>query len=82
MALVSLETTQRAQSTPATYRPRTLPKISTMRILTNSAGSAASDKAAVAPVIPTETPQRRLQSPTVRPPQKRAKPARPQMGAG
>lgn len=47
---------------------------STIRILTKSCGSAASAKAAVEPVIPTETPHRRLQIPTVRPPQKSAKP--------
>jgi hypothetical protein len=42
---------------------------STIKILTNNWGSAASAKAAVEPVIPTETPQRRLQNPTVSPPQ-------------
>ena len=56
-------------------RPIMLPNTSTIRILTKRLGSAASAKAAVAPVIPTETPQRRLQEPTVRPPQKSAKPA-------
>ena len=45
-----------------------------MRIFTNKFGSAASASAAVEPVMPTETPQRRLQKPTVRPPQKIAKP--------
>lgn len=52
-----------------------LPKTSTTKILTNRFGSAASDSAAVDPVIPTQTPQRRLHAPTVRPPQKRAKPS-------
>jgi len=42
--------------------------------LTNNVGSAASERAAVAPVIPTETPQKRLQSPTVRPAQKMENP--------
>ena len=51
-----------------------LPKTSTMRILTNRFGSPASDSAAVDPVIPTDTPQRRLHTPTVSPPQKIAKP--------
>lgn len=55
-------------------RPRILPKISITRILTKSWGSAASASAAVEPVMPTEMPQRRLQIPTARPPQKRAKP--------
>ena len=56
--------------------PRILPNTSTMRILTNSDGSAASPNAAVEPVMPTDTPHRRLQTPTVRPPQKRANPVR------
>ena len=51
-----------------------LPKTSTTRILTNRLGSAASAIAAVEPVIPTEIPHRRLHTPTVRPPQKMAKP--------
>ena len=55
-------------------KPRMLPKTSTTRILTNRVGSAASARAAVEPVIPTQTPQRRLQAPTVMPPQKTAKP--------
>ena len=45
-----------------------------MRILTNRLGSAASARAAVEPVIPTDTPHRRLHIPTVNPPQKIAKP--------
>ena len=56
-------------------RPRILPKTSTTRIFTKRSGSAASEIAAVEPVIPTQTPQRRLQTPTVRPPQNNAKPA-------
>ena len=55
-------------------RPRILPKTSTMRILTNKFGSAASARAAVEPAIPTQIPQRRLHTPTVMPPQKMAKP--------
>lgn len=51
-----------------------LPKTSTMRILTKRFGSAASARAAVEPVMPTETPHRRLHAPTMRPPQKMAKP--------
>ena len=60
-------------------RPMILPKTSTIRIFTNRFGSAASARAAVEPVIPTETPQRRLQAPTVNPPQNRAKPT-PEVG--
>lgn len=48
---------------------------STIKILTNNCGSAASAKAAVEPVIPTLTPQRRLQNPTVSPPQNNEYPA-------
>src|SRR4051794_31252877 len=55
-------------------KPMILPKTSTTRILTNKLGSAASASAAVDPVMPTDTPQSKLQSPTVRPPQKSAKP--------
>ena len=55
-----------------------LPNTSTIKILTNKFGSAASAMAAVEPVMPTETPQRRLHAPTVRPPQKSAKPERGQ----
>jgi len=54
--------------------PMMLPNTSTTRILTKRLGSAASATAAVAPVTPTLRPQRRLQVPTVRPPQKSAKP--------
>lgn len=53
-------------------RPKMLPNTSTMRIFTNNAGSAASAKAAVEPVMPTEIPQSKLQMPTVKPPQKSA----------
>jgi hypothetical protein len=52
-------------------RPRIEPKTSTMRMRTNRLGSAASEMAAVEPVMPTVIPQNRLQSPTVRPPQNR-----------
>ena len=55
-------------------RPRILPKTSTTRILTNKFGSAASARAAVEPVIPTQIPQSKLHAPTVIPPQKTAKP--------
>lgn len=44
-----------------------------MRILTKSDGSAASEIAAVEPEMPTQIPQKRLQRPTVRPPQKMEK---------
>lgn len=54
--------------------PKILPNTSTMRILTNRLGSAASAIAAVEPVMPTQAPQRRLQAPTVSPPQKMANP--------
>ena len=53
-------------------KPRMLPNTSTIRTFTNNAGSAASASAAVEPVTPTEIPQRRLQKPTVKPPQKSA----------
>lgn len=56
--------------------PKMLPNTSTMRILTNKFGSAASASAAVEPVMPTQMPQRRLHTPTVRPPQKSANPDR------
>lgn len=54
--------------------PKILLNTSTTRILTNNWESAASATAALAPVIPTATPQHRLQSPTVNPPQKRQNP--------
>jgi hypothetical protein len=54
--------------------PKTLPNTSTTRTLTNRSGSAASARAAVLPATPTQIPQKRLQTPTVRPPKKRAKP--------
>lgn len=57
-------------------KPMMLPKTSTTKILTKRLGSAASARAAVAPVMPTQTPQRRLQAPTVRPPQNSANPVR------
>lgn len=56
-------------------RPMILPNTSTMRILTNKSGSAASARAAVEPAIPTEIPQRRLHAPTVSPPQNSAYPS-------
>jgi len=48
-------------------RPIALPKISTIRILTNRAGSWASARAAPDPTIPTHTPQNKFEKPTVRP---------------
>jgi hypothetical protein len=56
--------------------PMMLPNTSTTSILTKRFGSAASASAAVDPVMPTQTPQRRLHTPTVRPPQKSAKPVK------
>ena len=55
-------------------RPMILPKTSTMRILTNRSGSAASARAAVEPAMPTEIPHSKLHAPTVRPPQNNAYP--------
>lgn len=55
-------------------RPMIDANTSTTRIRTKRVGSAASESAAVAPVIPTATPQRRLHTPTVRPPQNNEKP--------
>lgn len=55
-------------------KPNTEPKISMTKTLTKSCGSCASASAALEPVMPTQMPQRRLQMPTVRPPQKMAKP--------
>jgi len=48
-------------------RPIALPKISTIRILTNRAGSCASASAAPDPTMPTQIPQNRLEKPTVSP---------------
>lgn len=53
--------------------PRALPKISTMRILTNVEGVCASARAQPDPVTPTQTPQNRFERPTERPLPKRAK---------
>ncbi len=50
-------------------KPKMLPNTSTMRIFTKRSGFAASDSAAVEPVIPTDTPHNRLHIPTVTPPQ-------------
>ena len=57
-------------------KPNTLPNTSTTRTLTKSVGSAASARAAVLPAMPTQRPQKRLQTPTVRPPKKSAKPTK------
>ena len=48
-------------------RPMALPKISTMRILTKSAGLAASERAAPDPTWPTQMPHTRLVRPVVIP---------------
>ena len=45
-------------------RPRALPKISIIRILTKVEGVYASERAAPAPVTPTQTPQTKLERPT------------------
>lgn len=50
--------------------PRALPKISTIRILTNIEDSCASARAALVPEIPTVIPQIRLERPTVSPAEK------------
>lgn len=47
--------------------PRAEPKISMMRILTNVEGVYESARAHPAPVTPTHTPQKRLESPTESP---------------
>lgn len=54
----------------ATIRPNNpmaLAKISTIRILTKSAGFAASARAAPDPTMPTAKPQAKLHKPTVSP---------------
>ena len=53
-------------------RPRADPKISIIRIFTKVEGVWASAKAQPAPVTPTQTPQKRFESPTDRPAPKRA----------
>jgi hypothetical protein len=53
-------------------KPRALPKISMMRILTNVEGVCASARAAPDPVTPTANPQKKLESPTEIPAVKRA----------
>ena len=47
--------------------PMALPKISTIRILTNRAGLAASESAAPDPTWPTQRPHTRLTRPVVTP---------------
>lgn len=64
-ALPRLSTCRIATMTPK--RPMALPKISTMRIFTKRLGFCASAKAAPLPTMPTQTPQKRLDRPTVRP---------------
>ena len=53
-------------------RPRALPKISIIRILTNVDGVWASARAQPEPVTPTQTPHTKLDIPTDRPAPKRA----------
>jgi hypothetical protein len=53
-------------------RPRALPKISIIRILTNVEGVCESANAAPDPVTPTQIPQKRFERPTDRPAPKRA----------
>jgi len=48
-------------------RPRALPKISMIRILTKVEGVCESASAQPAPVTPTHTPQNRFERPTERP---------------
>jgi hypothetical protein len=55
-------------------RPRALPKISIMRILTKVEGVYASARAQPAPTTPTQMPQKRLERPTERPEPKTANP--------
>ena len=54
--------------------PRALPKISTIRILTNVDGVCASARAQPAPTTPTQIPQKRLERPTDKPDPKIANP--------
>jgi hypothetical protein len=56
-------------------RPSALPKISTMRILTNVDGVCASARAHPAPTTPTQIPQKRFERPTDKPEPNTAKPA-------
>jgi hypothetical protein len=53
-------------------RPKALPKISMIRILTKVDGVCESARAQPEPVIPTQTPQKRFDRPTERPAPKRA----------
>ena len=55
-------------------KPKALPKISMIRILTKVDGVWASAKAAPDPVTPTQMPQHRLDRPTAKPAEKRAYP--------
>ena len=55
-------------------RPRALPKISIIKILTKVDGVCASANAAPDPVTPTQIPQQRLETPTARPPANKAYP--------
>lgn len=56
--------------------PMALPKISTIRILTKRLAFWASARAAPLPTMPTQTPQKRLHKPTVRPAPNMEKPVR------
>lgn len=55
-------------------RPKALPKISMIRILTKVSGVCASAMAQLLPVTPTQTPQTKLDMPTYMPNVKRLKP--------
>lgn len=67
-------------------KPIILPNTSTIRILTKRFGSAASAKAAVDPVMPTQTPHSKLHTPTVKPPPEESEAytqcQRPEIGLG
>ena len=56
-------------------KPRALPKISMIRILTKVDGVCASAKAQPAPVTPTQIPQNRFERPTDNPEPKMPYPA-------
>ena len=47
--------------------PSALPKISTTRILTNSSGFCASERAQLEPAMPTQMPHARFEKPTLMP---------------
>jgi hypothetical protein len=49
------------------YKPKALPKISTISILTKVDGVWACARAVLEPTTPTETPQTRFENPTISP---------------